>query len=194
MRPKHPTNLNEEKVQELCNKFRDGEIMVNPFLDRLEKEGIPRWMGQLIVAGIQPVRGDYDKVKELCKQYSDNEVRVHDFSEKLEKLGIPCWVGFTIHDLHRKVRFLENIGKLDAEDQVIAHRMEKDREDRTKFFDQIEKTSKKTDPEAWDDLMDKIRGPSHCEHGRSWASNCYACEKIERTLFPDMFSPEEDED
>ncbi len=137
---------------------------------------------------------DKDKVKKLCKEYQNGILRVDQFTDALEKEGMSSWIGYVIHDLHRRVRFLENIGKLDTEDQAVAYRWEREREERSKLYDQIEVISKKNNPEEWEELMDKLRGPSHCEHGRSWASNCMACEEIERTLFPDMFPPEEDED
>lgn len=135
-----------------------------------------------------------ENTKKLCKEYQDGTLRVDKFTDALEKEGMSAWIGFVIHDLHRKVRFLENIGKLSAEDQVTAYRWEKEREERRVLYEKIETISKKNNPEEWEELMDKLRGPSHCEHGRSWASNCYSCEKIEKTLFPDMFPPEEEDE
>jgi hypothetical protein len=141
---------------------------------------------------------DAEKIKNiriLCKQYEKKELKIHVFMDALEKEGIPCWIAFVIGDLHRKVSYLTNIDKLDAEDRVIAEKWEKERDERAVVYDQLSDAETLKDNDRFHKVLDQLTAgtPSHCEHERSIWSHCYACEEIERTLFPDMFEPEEDD-
>lgn len=137
------------------------------------------------------------RVRALCRQFENGELKIHKFTDALEAEGVPADVVFILHDLQRKVAFLTNIGKLSAEDQVTAYRWEREREERGKLINKIDSVSKANDPEAWQALMDALRATDarYCEHDRSIMSNCYSCEKIEKTLYPGLIEGEdEDED
>lgn len=139
---------------------------------------------------------DKEKIKQLCKDYQDGNLRIDQFTDALEKEGVSAWIGYVLHDLHREVRFLTNIGKLSAEEQVTAYRWRKAREDRRVLSDKLFSIDRKTNEQEFQNVLLQMRrtDPSHCEHGRSTMSNCMACDRIERTLYPDMFPPEEEDE
>lgn len=137
---------------------------------------------------------DKDKIKKLCHQYETGELKIGPFTEALEKEGVPCWIAFTISDLHRKVSYLTNLSKLDEEDQLVAAKWEKEREERSQLYHQLSDAQEAGDKEKFREITDKLCDtPWECEHGRHIVKTCLACEHIEKTLFPDMFEEEEDD-
>src|ERR1700679_1659232 len=43
--------------------------------------------------------------------------------------------------------------------------------------------------EEYNSLLDQLRDtdPKECEHGRSWATNCMACDEIHKEVFPENY-------
>lgn len=138
---------------------------------------------------------DKDSIKKLCRQYEDKELKVGHFIDALEKEGVPCQIGFIISDLHRKVNYLTNISKLDEKDQQIAAKWEAEREERDVLYKQLSDAEDSGDKELAKQAIKKLcHTPMECEHGRHIVKTCLACEHIERTLYPDMFEAEEDDE
>ena len=138
---------------------------------------------------------DPKKIKQLCRQYENKELKCNDFMDALEKEGVPCSIAFVIGDLHHKVSYLTNLSKLDEEDQLIAAKWESERDERGRFFSEVADASDAGDLKKASELLQNLpRTPMECEHGRHIVKTCMACEHIEKTLFPDMFEVEEDED
>lgn len=137
---------------------------------------------------------DKNKIKSLCRQYEDNTINFKDFMDSLEKEGVPCHLVFVIGDLHRKVSYLTNICKLDEEDQKVAAKWEREREERRVIYNALADAHEVGDKDKAASLLNQLEDvPWECEHGRHLVKFCHTCDHIERTLFPDMFD-EEDED
>lgn len=137
-----------------------------------------------------------ENVRRLCRQYQDGEIRVDQFTDALEKEGMDCAIAHVIHDLHREIRFLTNVGKLDEEDQAVARKWREERIARRKLIDKLGDVPKH-DKEGYAKVLEEIASSSaksYCEHERSIWKPCAACDHIERTLYPEMFPDDEDDE
>lgn len=138
---------------------------------------------------------DKDCIKRLCRSYEQGDISMKVFMSALEQAGIPYYLVGIVSDLHRKVSYLTNISKLDKEDQLIAAKWERERDERGQLYHQLSDAHETGDQKKAQEILDKLcDAPWECEHGRHIVKHCVACEHIEKTLFPDMFEEEDEED
>lgn len=139
---------------------------------------------------------DKDCIKRLCRSYETGEMSMKVFMDALEQAGIPYDLVSVVGNLHHKVSYLTNLSKLDEEDQLVAAKWERERDERGQLYYQLSDAEDAGDKLKFKETLDKLcKAPWECEHGRHIVKTCLSCDHIEKTLFPDMFEEnEEDED
>lgn len=85
---------------------------------------------------------------------------------------------------------------LTAKQQVTADRWAREKAERKRLLDEAAAAEDRGDYEeakrlrnAWGEV-DALQ----CEHERHWSSNCAACDEIERILYPENFTDEDEDD
>ncbi len=85
------------------------------------------------------------------------------------------------------------MNKLTPEQQVVADRWTRERAECNRIWNEAMAKLDRGEPVDWEVYSIQLRAvcPSYCEHGRSYASSCMACDEIEVILHPELFGEED---
>ncbi len=76
------------------------------------------------------------------------------------------------------------IGKFEFtdEDLEVLQNRTNERGKSKRLHDQLLALAHKPEAEKWDALIEELRGPDECEHGRSVMGTCFGCSELSRKL------------